>query len=100
MKNSIREELQSYVQELKEDNVLTPENKEDWHYYAFNESHYIIGYYNAEEWLKKHNLSPFQAVQEVREYEMDNFGEMNTELNSEAIVNMLVYIYGEEIIHN
>ena len=100
MKNSIREELQSYVQELKEDNVLTSENREDWHHYAFNESYYIIGYYNAEEWLKKHNLSAFQAVQEVREYELDNFGEMTTKLNSESIVNMLVYIYGEEIIYN
>ncbi|MDG1857825.1 MAG: hypothetical protein P8I94_01900, partial [Emcibacteraceae bacterium] len=40
----------------------------------------------------------FNAIDIVKEYEIDNFGEMNTKVNSEAIANMLSYICGEQVI--
>ena len=36
MRTSIKEELTNYIKDLKNDNVLTNDNKEDWHYLAFN----------------------------------------------------------------
>jgi len=101
MRTSIKEELTNYIKDLKNDNVLTNDNKEDWHYLAFNQDYYIIGYYNASQWLKKHDLDPFEAIATCQQYEIDNFGECATIYdNSERVVNMLVYIYGEELIYN
>ena len=101
MKTSIREELLSYIEDLKNDGVLTPENKDEWHFHAFNEDYYIIGYYEASQWLKKHNLDAFEAIGICQQYEIDNFGQCHTVYdNSVKVVNMLAYIYGEELIYN
>lgn len=70
------------------------------HYHAFNEDYYVIGYYQASEWLKKHDIDAFEATDTVIQYEKDNFGETNTKINSEAIVNMYVYIKGDELINS
>ena len=100
MQNSIKVELESHVEALINDGVLTDDNKDDWHFHAFNEDYYIIGYYNAEQWLKEHNVSAFEAIETIRDYEMSNFGEVNTSFdNAESVVNMYVYILGEEIIN-
>ena len=70
----------------------------DLHHYIFNEDYYIIGTYRAEQWLEE-NVGVFKAVNEVKEYEKDNFGECNTDLSDpERVVNMFVYIKGEEIL--
>ena len=101
MKQSIREELQQHVQDLIECGTLTPENVEDWHQVAFNEYYYIVGHYNAEQWLKEHDVSAFEAIADIVEYEKDNFGEVISKLdNAESVVNMYVYILGEEIIQD
>ena len=98
MHNSIKAELKAHVLSLINDKVLTEDNQEDWHFHAFNESHYIIGYYQASEWLKKHNIDAFEAIRTIVEYEQDNFGEVYTKVdNSESVVNMYVYIQGEDI---
>jgi len=99
MKNSIKTELENHILDRINDGVITNENKDDWHFHCFNEDYYIIGYYNAEEWLKKHNLDTFEVIEIVKNYEIDNFGEFWTYINSESIVNMLAYIYGEKIIY-
>ncbi len=99
MKTTIKEELTSYVLELINDKVLTDDNRDDWHYLAFNEDYYIIGYYQASEWLKKHSIDSFEAVGICQEYELEQFGEMGKPYdNSEKTVNMLAYIYGEELL--
>jgi len=101
MRNSIKVELEQHVQDLINDGVLTEDNQDDWHFHAFNEDHYLIGYYNCEQWLARHNVSTFEAIETIREYEQDNFGEVHTKFdNAESVVNMYVYILGEEIIHN
>ncbi len=98
MKQSIKEELTQHIVDLINDGVLTSENKDDWHFHAFNEDYYIVYHHAAREWLKRHNLDVFEAIEVVREYETDNFGEMTTDVNPEKIVNMLAYIWGEEIL--
>ena len=70
----------------------------DLHNEIFNSDYYIIGRYQAEQWLVKH-IGIFNAIDEIKEYEEGNFGEVNTDLSeAEKVVNMLVYIIGEEIL--
>ncbi len=62
----------------------------------FNTEYYIIGTYQAKEWLGK---NVFDVIEEIQEYENSNFGESYTDLsNPEKLVNMYVYIIGEEIL--
>ena len=102
MKQSIKAELQQHVQDLIECGTLTPDNVEDWHHIAFNEDYYIIGYYNAEEWFKKHDVSAFVAIAHVAEWEEENLGGVtsNRLRNAESVANMYAYILGEEIIQD
>ena len=73
-------------------------NTSELHQECFNTDYFIIGYYKAEEWLKA-NYGVFAAIEKIKEYEEDNFGEVNTDFSSsEKVVNMLVYILGEELI--
>tara|TARA_R110000744_G_scaffold118925_1_gene221997 strand:- start:1082 stop:1426 length:345 start_codon:yes stop_codon:yes gene_type:complete len=98
MNNSIQAELKAHILSLINDDVLTEDNQDDWHFHAFNEDHYLIGYYNCEQWLAAHNVSAFEAINDIVEYEQGNFGEVHTKLdNAESVVNMYVYIQGEEL---
>tara|TARA_R110000851_G_scaffold98120_1_gene212546 strand:- start:38 stop:382 length:345 start_codon:yes stop_codon:yes gene_type:complete len=98
MNNSIKAELKAHILSLINDDVLTEDNQDDWHNIAFNKDYYLIGYYNCEQWLKKHDVSAFKAINEIGVYEQDNFGEVHTKLdNAESVVNMYVYIQGEEL---
>lgn len=72
----------------------------DLHNELFNTDYFIIGYYQAEEWLKAHP-GIFAAIEEIREYEQSNFGQVSTDFSSsEKVVNMYAYIKGEEILND
>ena len=99
IKESIKQELLEHIKDLRADGVLNEDNFDDWHFHAFNEDYYIIGHYNAEQWLERHGLSAWEAIETVRDYELDNFGEHYTDTSTpEAVVNMYVYIAGEQLI--
>lgn len=69
----------------------------DLHNEVFNTDYYIIGTYQAKEYLNEYGI--FEAIEEVQEYENNNFGEVFTNIaNPEKLVNMLYYIIGEEVI--
>lgn len=95
-KHNIRKEFESYAKDAIQDGVITFDNQDDWHYHLFNKDHYIIGYYNASQWLKKYNIDAFEAIAFIQEYENDMFGECKIYDNSESTVNMLAYILGEQ----
>jgi hypothetical protein len=98
MNNSIKAELKAHILSLINDDVLTEDNQDEWHFHSFNEDYYLIGYYNCEQWLIKHNVSAFEAINDIVEYEQDNFGEVMTKLdNAESVVHTYVYIQGEEL---
>ena len=100
MKETIRQELTQYVVDLYADKVLTERKREEWHYLAFNEDYYIIGYHQASEWLKKHDIDPYEAIAICQDWEEERYGEFQTRYdNAEVTVNMLAYIYGEEIVN-
>ena len=68
------------------------------HNEIYNQDYFIIGYYDSEQWLIK-NIGIFAAIEEVKEYEINNFGILTTDISSsEKVVNMLVYIAGEEVL--
>lgn len=67
----------------------------DLHHHLYNEDYFIIGYYKAEEFLKQYGI--FNAIEEIKQYEQDNFGEVNTDFSdSEKVANMFAYIKGDE----
>jgi len=102
MRNTIKEELKNYldnfIKDLRSD-IDEIYDGQELHHKAFNEDHYIIGYYQAEQWLKKHDVSVFEAINFVQDYEREMFGAdaVRSYDNAESLVNMLVYIVGEEI---
>ena len=72
------------------------DNLDDLHHYAFNQDYYIIGTARAIEWM---GSCSWDIMNFVRSYEVDNFGELQTDLSDpERLVNMYVYIIGEQIV--
>ena len=87
------------VDKLKESMTYEP-NAEELHQQYYNMDYFIIGYYDAEQWLSKYP-GIFNAIEVIKEYEQDNFGEVNTDFSSsERVANMFVYIIGEELLYN
>lgn len=69
----------------------------DLHNDIFNTDYYIIGRYQAKQWMGD---SAFDMIGDIVEYEKDNFGEVHTDLSEpEHVVNMWVYVQGWEVIH-
>lgn len=72
----------------------------DLHDKLFNTDYFIIGYYNAEQFLKNCEDGIFGAIEIIKEYETDNFGVVTTDFSSsEKVANMYAYIKGEEILN-
>lgn len=101
--NFKREEIKAYaleqIAELKKYdmesyNQLVEDN--EIHNEIFNTDYYIVYTYEAEQWL---GGKVFDVIRYITEYEEDNFGEIHTDLtDATKVVNMYVYILGEEII--
>ena len=93
----LKQDVKNYIINKLESDVGLDQNICDLHYYLLNEDYFIIGYYKAEQWLKKDSI--FNAIETIREYEESNFGKVSTDFsNSENVANMLAYILGEEIL--
>lgn len=72
---------------------------EDLHNEIFNSDYYIIGTHEAKQALSEYGV--FEAIEEVMQYEKDNFGEVSTEIHDpEKLANMLWYIIGEEVLNS
>lgn len=77
-------------------NVLELIKDGELHHQLFNTDYYIIGRYKAELWLSD---EVYKVVDYIKEYEEINFGEVTTNFSeAEHIVNMYVYIIGEELL--
>jgi len=100
MKKSIKKELAAHIIDKINDRVIDNSCVDDWHYFLFNEDYYLVGYYEGEKWLERHNISAFEALDIIYEYEEENFGEGMTGVykDAETIVNMFVYICGEKLL--
>ena len=88
-------EIRNYI--LENIDYWKGSEPEDLHHNLFNTDYYIIGRYKAERWCKNNT---FAIIETIKEYEQDNFGEVTTDLSSsESVVNMYVYIIGEQLLY-
>ena len=72
---------------------------DELHHNLFNTDYYIIGTYESKQWLERYGA--FDCIGLVRDYEQDCFGEITTDITDpERVVNMAVYIIGEDILNN
>lgn len=100
MNNTIKTELRynliEYIKQCDDDRT----DFDELHHEVFNEDYYIIGYYQASQWLKSHGVDAFEAIAYVIEQEQEHFGESNlkpSDINSERIVNLLVYFAAYDV---
>ena len=103
MKKSIYEELLHHAIDTLENIGVANYVSDDFHHEAFNADYYVIGYYQASLWLSRHELDAFEAISEVVDQQENHFGEVTlkaTDINSESIVNQLVYFYGLELLQD
>ena len=95
----LKQDVKNYIIQQLNDDVGLDQHISDLHHYLLNEDYFIIGYYKAEQWLKKDSI--FNAIETIKNYENDNFGQVSTDLSSsENVANMLAYILGEQILYN
>ena len=95
--NELKEDVKEYIIQQLNDNVGIDQHICDLHHYLLNQNYFIIGYYKAEQWLRKDSI--FNAIETIKDYEQSNFGKVSTDLSSsESVANMLAYILGEEIL--
>tara|TARA_B100000927_G_scaffold250594_1_gene215080 strand:+ start:486 stop:812 length:327 start_codon:yes stop_codon:yes gene_type:complete len=93
-----KEEIKEYFDDFinDQDAEWIEDNKDDLHHHAFNTDYYIIGTYQAKQWLGD---MAFNVINFIKDYEQDNFGKVHTDLSDpEKVVNMYAYIIGEEIV--
>tara|TARA_Y100000114_G_scaffold94041_1_gene87415 strand:+ start:8875 stop:9249 length:375 start_codon:yes stop_codon:yes gene_type:complete len=84
------QEIAEYDEDFKSKDVY------DLHNEIFNMDYYIVGYYQASQWL---GADAFDCIGEIQDYEKMHFGESHTDFgNSEAVANMYAYVVGMEII--
>jgi hypothetical protein len=97
--NQTNEELKSLIIDAINDNRLNDKPVNEIHNEVFNTDYFIIGRYEAEQWLIN-NGGIFNAIEIIKDYENNNFGEVNTDFSEpEKVCNMYVYILGEELIN-
>jgi hypothetical protein len=95
----LKEDVKEYIIDQLQDDIGLDSPIDELHDSLLNQDYFIIGYYQAEQWLKKDSI--FNAIEKIKEYEQDNFGQVTTDLSSsESVANMLAYILGEEILFN
>ena len=93
--DEIKEHFDDFISD--QDSQWIEDNIDDIHYHAFNTDYYIIGTYNAKQWLGDY---AFDVIGTIKEYEIDNFGEVYTDLSDpEKVVNMYAYIIGEQVVY-
>jgi len=92
----IKEHFEDFIKDQDKDWIK--ENFEDLHHHAFNNDYYIIGRHQAKKWLGD---EVFEIINIIKDYENDNFGEVNTDFSEpEKVVNMYTYIIGEDVVNN
>ena len=97
-KEEIKSHFEDVIQGYDRSTIIQLIKDDELHNEIFNTDYYIIGTYKAKKWLGD---MAFNIIGFIKEYEEDNFGEVFTDLSDPAkVVNMYVYIIGEEIINN
>lgn len=100
MNYQTQQELKSLIIDAINDNRLNDKPVNEIHNEVFNTDYFIIGRYDAEKWLNE-NGGIFNAIETIKDYELNNFGTVNTDFSeAEHVCNMYTYILGEEVLNN
>lgn len=98
MYNGIKLDALEAIKEALEDGYT--ESWDDFHNEVFNMSYYVDSDREAMTHFRNAN-DVFWAIDKVRQYENDMYGEYYTDYTSPMkVVNMLSYIAGDEIFYN
>ena len=94
MRTLVKDVRNSAIEKLR--HGVRTSRASELHNNLFNEDYYIVGTYEAKQWLGE---EAFDAIEKIKTYENDNFGQVSTDLaDPEKVVNMLAYILGEEVL--
>lgn len=97
MNTTIKSELTQHIVDYLNDNLEGTYGC-DLHNEIFNTDYYVIGYYDADKFINKYG-GAWKAIHRVKNYEIEMFGECNTDLSDvEKVANMLAYIEGEVLL--
>ena len=97
--NAINKELKNFISDFIKSGDINLENIDDWHQILFNTDYYMIGYFPCSCWLSLHDIGELEGASICIDYTKSNFGECSVVYdNTEVVVNMLVYIFGEAYI--
>jgi hypothetical protein len=91
------EEIKAYIldriEEIADYELEKLQEPYDLGHEIYNTDYYIIGTWQAKQWL---GSDVFEVIDAIKYYEQSEFGEVSTDFSSpEAIVNMFVYIVGD-----
>ena len=90
------ETVKDYILDRLGDGIGETQHAGDLHHHLLNEDYFIIGTYKAKQFL---GSETFNAIEKVKTYEQDNFGEVSTDFSDpEKVANMFAYVTGEEIL--
>ena len=90
------ETVKDYILDRLGDGIGETQDAGDLHHHLLNEDYFIIGTYKAKQFL---GSETFNAIEKVKTYEQDNFGEVSTDFSDpEKVANMFAYVTGEEIL--
>ena len=91
-----KQKVREYILDRLEEGIGENKCACDLHHYLLNEDYFIVGYWQAEQFLSD---GVWDAIHMIKEYEEENFGECTTDLSSpEKVANMFAYVVGEEIL--
>ena len=96
--DEIKQKLLDYIENS---NLTLAEvlEDDDTHFNVYNQDYFIIGYYNAEQWLIEDDRNyTFEVLSYVQEQEEINFGTIEKIDNAERLVNLYAYWLGYEVI--
>ena len=97
-KNEIKEYFNDSLKDYDKETLEQLIKDNELHNEIFNTDYYVVYYSQAIEFLGNQT---FKIIEFVKEYEKDNFGAVITDLSAPAdIVNMYVYIIGEQIVYD
>ncbi len=93
------EEIKDYAIEGLENLKGTNPECSEIHHEIFNTDYYIIGTFQAKEWINK--FGTFDVIGEIVDYETLHFGEVYTDCaDAEKVANMFAYIKGEDVLYS
>ena len=98
-KTLIKEVKETAIDFLKENSEHATIHGCDLHNEIFNTDYFCVYTHECKKYLEEYGV--FEAIEKVKEYEELNFGELTTDFSDPfKLLNMLVYILGEEYLNN